>query len=417
MFRKNHRLPLTVLSMLLIALVGGAMLAGPESAASSPLPSTDSSSEFSAELPETDLPEVTPEEKLPSTPTPKPVAAQAKDPWKDFPNVCETFTAHQGEPKYNKRLGKRVAPINYQRNRYKYTISDQKRTKEIIRLVAREMGVPEPDLFVVMALHESSAHPEAIHILNGDLNANRKAWDRHDYTPAKEAALKLRMKTQKKDFWKARAALNTLQVYKDNPYWRTRIQFDMVIPDQKIAGGKIVKGKTVKDSRGVWQFGYGLYGHNAVLYMNTWDPQAPPWALCAHQGILATIVQVWTARSAANECDYLSRTDPKKYGKEGATYTGVLRRLATGRCSDRPLRKDWQGLMETYGDGPNPAARGGSVPWKSKAQFGNKWDEKSTDRQKILEHMLRRAEEEGLLRPQPLERKKENSDPIIIATR
>lgn len=415
MSRKTERIPFAVIGILLFTLLGGTMLGGPESAASSPLSTTNSPAP--ADEPEVvALPEVTPEEKLPSLPVAAPAPENA-DPWKNIPNVCETFTAKQGKPTYNKKLGKRVAPINYQRNRYKYTISDQERTRDIIRLVAREMGVPEPDLFVAMALHESSAHPEAVHILNGDLSANRKAWDRHDYTAAKETALKARMRSNKGDFWKARAALNTLMVYKDNPHWRSRIQFDLVIPDQTLAGGKTVKGKTLKDSRGVWQFGYGLYGHNAVLYTSTWDSSAPPWILCSHQGIVATIVQVWVARSAAYECNYLTKHEPKKYGTEGATYLGVLRRLATGRCSDRPLREDWQRLLKAYGDGPNPSARGGSVPWKAQAQFGKKWDEKTTDRKEILEHMLHRAEEEGLLRPQPLERKKENSEPDIVASR
>lgn len=415
MSRKTNRIPFAVIGLLLFTMLGGAMLAGPESAASSPLPFTSSSARVD-ELEVPALPEVSPEEKLPELPVAG-ANAETGDPWKDFPNVCETFTAHQGRPKYNKKLGKRVAPINYQRNRYKYTLSDQKRTRDVIRLVAREMGVTEPDLFVAMALHESSAHPEAVHILNGDLNANRKAWDRHDYTPAKEAALKSRMQTHKGDFWKARGALNTLMVYKDNPHWRTRIQFDLVIPDQPLPGGKIAKGKTLKDSRGVWQFGYGLYGHNAVLFTSTWDRNAPPWVLCSHQGVIATIVEVWAARSAANECAYLTAHEPKKYGTEGATYLGVLRRLATGRCSDRPLRSGWQTLLKAFGEGSNPMARGGAVPWKSKASFGSKWDEKTTDRQEILAHMLRRIEEEGLLRPQPLERKKESSEPVLVATR
>lgn len=341
------------------------------------------------------------------------------DPWADLPNVCETFSAHQGVPKHNKRKGRRVAQINYRRNRYAYTISDQKRTKEIIRLVAREMGVAEPDFFVAMAAHESSFHPEAIHILNEDLAANKKSWERHNYTAAREASLraKLSQSSARGDgFWKTKSTLSTLLTYKDNPHWNTRIEYDLVVPGRTLRDGTTTPSTTVRGTKSVWSLGYGLYGHNAVLYTKTWSPSAPPWVLCAHQGIIDTIVEVWVARAAARECEQLSSSNPAKYGHDGDSYLGTLRRLATGRCSAKPLKRQWQHLLAEYGDPRGRSVRGGSVPWGRSADFGKKWPSTS-DRGVVLAHMLRRAEEEGLLRPAPLRRKKSGSEPVIVARR
>lgn len=343
--------------------------------------------------------------KLPVLVEPVPVEEELPEissTWKDIANTCETFTAFRGSPK--RKDGKLVATTTYRRNRYQYTVSDRERTREIIRLVAKEMGVEDPDIFVTMATHESSLQPETVHILNGDLRANRQTWARHDYTPEKETALRKRM-AEGKDYWKAKAALGYLETYKANPHWGAKVSYDLVIPPQKLRDGTMSAAQTVKEHKSVWQYGYGLYGHNAVYYTKAWSREAAPWILCAHQGIISTIVEVWVARDAAVECAYLSRTNPEKFGTEGATHLGVLRRLATGKCGKKKLNASWQKLIDQEED----------VAWSAKANFGSKWSQNTTDRQHILEHMLKRAEEEGLLRQQPLERKEKK--PAIVAKR
>jgi hypothetical protein len=418
---KNKYAPLAMFTMALMVLLGGGSFAETSTQAhmlpSHVAPPVDTLSEAAPE--KVDLEETgAPHEEPPVDPLEEErVEPLSKNPWASFPNVCESFTAHQGEVVFNKRKGRKTASVQYKRNRYAYPVSDQKRTKELIRLVAREMGVAEPDFFVAMAAHESSFHPEAVHILNEDLSANKKSWEKHNYTPAREAKLLHKLKeasTQNGAFWKVRSALNSLRTYKGNPFWDARIEYDFVIPGRVLADGSKTPEQTIKATKSAWALGYGLYGHNAVLYTKTWSPEAPPWILCSHQGILDTIIEVWVARSAMRECEELSATDPAKYGAEGGTYLGSLRRLGTGHCSDRPLRKQWQVLLAEYGDSKNLTARGGGVPWSRKADFGKKWPV-SSDREEILAHMLRRAEEEGLLRPAPLQRKKDGSEPVVIA--
>lgn len=412
---KNKYAPLVMLAMVLMVLIGGGGFADTSTQASS-LPSRAAALPVESKLPSTESPS---EEVAPPTEVLEveeaPVAKAS--PWADVDNVCESFTAVQGEPRYSKKKGRKTTPIHFKRNRYAYPVSDQKRTKDLIRLVAREMGVAEPDFFVAMAAHESSFHPEAIHILNEDLSANNKSWERHNYTAAREAELLNRLEhtdAKKSSFWKIKSALSSLRTYRGNPFWDARIEYDFVIPSRTLADGKKTAAQTVKMTKSAWALGYGLYGHNAVLYTKTWSTEAPPWILCSHQGIVDTIVEVWVARSVVRECEELSSTDPAKYGKEGGTYLGALRRLGTGRCSDKPLKRQWQLLLAEYGDEKNATTRGGGVPWQRKADFGKKWPA-SSNRDEILAHMLRRAEEEGLLRPTPLQRKKDGSEPVIVA--
>ena len=138
------------------------------------------------------------------------VATVATNPWHNYPNACETFTVIQSPKLVRRKDGTQTYPIRYKRNRYHRPHSDTKRTQEVIALVAREMGVKDTHLFTGHAAHEASYNPEAIHILNPDLESNSRAWTRHSYNRSKELALEAQLAkadAQKKEFWAIKARL------------------------------------------------------------------------------------------------------------------------------------------------------------------------------------------------------------------
>jgi len=365
------------------------------------------------------------------------VATVATNPWHNYPNVCETFTVIQSPKLVRRKDGTRTYPIRYKRNRYTRPRSELNRTRDVIELVAKEMGAKDFKLFTGHASHEASFNPEAIHILNPDLESNTRAWSRHSYNRSTELALETRLAkadAREKEYWGIKARLSDLRLYKGNPHWNDRLQYDFVVPETKGRGGVTIPGERMPESRNVWQFGYGLYGMYAVGYVKTWDREAPPWILCNHQGVVATIIQVWSARKVQAECASLTERNPEKYGTDGGSNLGVLRRLARGKCSASKLGPKWQALMATY-------EKIGWIHWDAKGRYGDKWpqwkkkkrkgkwvyekdaDGKKipTDRQAVLDHMLKRLDEEGLLRPTPLVRKPERGtkekvghEPIIL---
>jgi len=360
-------------------------------------------------------------------------SASAPNPWTNYPNACETFTVIQSSKRVRGKKGKWHYPIRYKRNRYHRSREDRVRTRKLVKMVAEEMGVKHPEFFDAFALHESTWNPEAIHILNPDLEANHRAWERHTYNRAKEKKLTERLSkanARKKEFWKIKAELADTRMYKGNTHWDDRLAYDYVIPAHtvKIDGEEtLLEEQRVRQSQTVWGFGYGLYGMNAVGFVRMWDREAPPWVLCGDEGIVATIVAVWAARNAVQECNALSARNPDKWGKEGGTYKGAVRRVGRGHCSDRRLGKVWRRLFKEFN----------SVPWDSPADFGDKWpmfemkkrrgkwvhkkDENGnripTDREAILAHMIKKAEAKGLLREDPLDRRKPSHHPEVVARR
>lgn len=359
------------------------------------------------------------------------VATVAKNPWHNYPNVCETFTVVEGTRKVKNRNGQMVWPVRHRRNRFKRKRSDQQRTRDLIKMVVKEMGGDKDAQRIVsmIAMHESSWNPEAIHILNPDLSANQVAWQRHSYSRSKEAVIQAKMKaaskkTNKDGFYGLKARLADIRMYKGNPHWDDQLQYTYKIPEREYRGEKFPASEW-NESRSVWAFGYGLYGMNAVLFTYMWDREAPPWVLCGDEGIEATVMAVWTLRRNQIECDNLSRTQPEKFGTEGGTAKGVVRRFGRGRCSDRRLGKAWRKLMAQI-----------DIDWDSHPDFGSKfapyerhmrggkwrWTKDKTtkkrirsDREAILAHMRKKAAEKGLLRPVPLERKNPATAPVVVA--
>jgi len=362
-----------------------------------------------------------------TTPTP---ATIKRSPWQDYPNHCETFRVVESTRKVKNKHGEMVYPIRYRRLRFKRSNKDTRRTAELVRMVAKEMGANTAGQHLVemIAAHESSKNSEAIHILNRDLEANSDAWRKHSYHASTEAALERQLETldaRGKKFWGVKARLGDIRLYKGNPHWDDELEYTYRIPEREHRGEKFPESEW-QEQRSVWAFGYGLYGMNAVLYTHLWDRQAPPWVLCGDEGIIATITIVWALRNQQAECENLTAKDAERWGSDGGTARGVVRRFARGKCSDAKLGPAWRKLMAT-------AHYDNAIDWDAKPSFGTKFDRYEThmrggkrrytkdekgkrirsDREAILAHMRAKAEAKGLLRPEPLERKYPDSEPKV----
>jgi hypothetical protein len=336
----------------------------------------------------------------------EPAPAPPANPWSRTPYECETFTVYEAERSvWSKTLKRKVYPANYRRNRHKLTYGDQRKNYALARMVAKEMGF-DPVLVEMHADHEASGRPDIIHILSNDRKANRDAWSKYSYSPHKEAALVDKMKghsVKDRQYWVIKAELFNVRRYKGNPHWNTFLKYERHVPERPP-----VPAEMWEESQSVWSYGYGLYGMNAVLYTHVWDSQAPPWVMCADQGIVATIMYVWVARDAKPKCDQLSKKDPDKYTSDGGSNRGIIRRMAKGQCGKGRLGPVWRRLMKEY------SAKYGT-DWEAAAQVGTKWPgwemypngkykrdaegrKIPTDRKKILEHMRAKAMRLGLLR-------------------
>jgi hypothetical protein len=336
------------------------------------------------------------------------------NPWVSVPNVCETFDVYEAVEKRKGRY-----PVNYKRNRYRLTYADRKQTYALARMVADEMGF-EPLIPEIAASHEASGKAEAIHILNADRDANQQAWQRYSYSRNRERNLEAKLEelsVHDKKYWLAKRDLRNTRMYKGNPHWDTFLKYTYHMPERPP-----VPAEEWDETRSIWWFGYGLYGMNAVLYTHVWDNQAPPWIMCSHQGIVATIMYVWVARDAHYKCAELSQKNPEKYGYDGATNRGLLRRMAKGQCGKGRLGPQWKKLMKDF------EKRG--IDWDAAPRVGEKWpayemysngnpkrdengDKIPTDRQAVLDHMIKKAKKKNLLRSDPLVRP-EGTDPRLV---
>lgn len=379
----------------------------------------------------------------PKAPTPVPVLT---NPYMDYPNMCETFTVFEGT--IDKRTHR--AKVRFKRNRFNRKRSERYRSRDLVRLVAKEMGASEA-LLQMIAHHESTWNPEAIHILNPDLEANQKAWEKYSYHPSDEKALELQLSTTSKQdpvYYDRKRKLSQMRLYKGNPFWGAKLAYDYVMPEETFEGGEVKPEERLKEWRNVWGYGYGLYGMNGILFTHMWDKEAPPWILCGDEGIVATVVAVWSLRKAQRECDNLSAKDPEKYGTEGGTYEAVIFRFARGKCptkKSKRLGKAWRKLMAEY----KPHEKNGKtvgIDFTARAELGEKkfprWkthmyggkrrttylkDEKGefvrngfggkvrvpTPRDEIVAHMRAKAEKRNLLRETPLVRKDPATKPEI----
>jgi hypothetical protein len=357
--------------------------------------------------------------------------------WASYPNVCETFTVLEGEKLVKNEKGEKAYPVRHRRNRYDRKKSDQRRTRNLIRLVAREMGADEEGQYLVdmMAFHESSWMVETIHILNGDLAANRDAWERHSYSEKREAELLETLgKTDAKSskFWDIKSTLADLRLYKNNPYWNAQLEYVRQTPERKI-GDETAPAQEWKEYRSVWAFGYGLYGMNAVLFTHIIARDAPPWILCADEGIVATVNAIWALREQQATCQYLSSTVPEKYGSDGGSLRSIIRRWGSGQCRQGMPGKAWHRVLASVS--ADAAKEGVTLSWetvpslgvdfpqyemvKKRGKLKYKKDAQGrkirTNPEAVFAHMRAKAEKAGLLRPSPLQRKDPSTAPVVVA--
>lgn len=422
-------IPIMLAMLSILMVVGGASALTPDAGEDSSQGATDSVVETVTQTEGSDATVATEATNV-MLPRGRSVATVATNPWHNYPNACETFTVIEGSKLVKGKKGKKF-PVRYRRNRFKRKKSDQYRTRDLIKMVVKEMGGDSDAQRIVsmIAMHESSWNPEAIHILNPDLSANAKAWERHTYSRSKELSIEARMKsaskkTNKDGYYGLKARLADIRLYKGNPHWDDELEFTYRIPEREYRG-EAIPASEWQDHRSVWAFGYGLYGMNAVLFTHIWDKEAPPWILCGDEGIQATVTIVWALRRIQAECAGLSAQNPEKWGHEGGSAYGVVRRFARGRCSDKRLGKQWRKLMAGLDD----------IDWSARPDFGDKFPRYEmykrnkkwrfrkdangkrirSDRAAILAHMREKAAKKKLLRATPLERKVPGSEPVIVS--
>jgi hypothetical protein len=283
-------------------------------------------------------------------------------PFAPAPYRCEEFEVHV-DVDGAKRM-KRV--------RREWTAADRRRFRDLVRLVAREMGA-NPRLFATWALRESTLDPAAIHVLDHDVEGATRAWHRHRWSAERARELEATMQRlgpRAPEHWAAKAQLQRISLYKDNAYYDDEVEFEVHLPT----------GEVVRDRRSRWAYGYGAFGFNPTYYVATWDADAPPWVFCDEDGIVATITAVWAARNALRDC--------KSLGFSG-TYEVVNRRFASGGCAPAQ-RVDAAFSRRARSAGLDPEAA---------AALGSKWPRDTTDRAAIVAHMRRVAVAQGLLEP------------------
>lgn len=295
---------------------------------------------------------------------PHPLDAVASVSGEDVPYQCEEFEVHVRDD----------GSLRYKRKRQPWTKADRQRFKKLVSLVAEEMGA-EPRLFTSWALRESTFRPTAIHVLNNDVEASSSSWQRHKYDPIVEAELGALMKEagpQDKRYWKAKAKLSRITRFKGNKYFDAKVEYDTIYPN----------GERETHSQSRWAYGYGPFGFNPSYFVQVWDAKAPPWIFCSEDGVIAIVTAVWAARNNAAECKSLGYGD---------SYETVNRRFSSGHCEPRPERAHFF----------RKRARSAGLDPSRKAKLGTKWPRDTTDRGEVLQHMRRRAREEGLLSSGP----------------
>jgi len=257
----------------------------------------------------------------------------------------------------------------YQRIRKPWTNADELRFRQLIDLVTSEMGA-NPRLFRTWSLRESTHRPSAIHVLDPDLEAAAVAWHEHTYSSERERVL-LEMlaaaDASSRPYWEAKAELSRITTFRDNPFFRDVVEFELRLPD----------GTQARDVASIWAFGYGPFGFNPTFFLPIWDPVSPPWIFCGDDGVVAIVTAVWAARLQQRECEEKG---------VGDSYTVVNRRFSRGHCS----------RVEADPNFRRRASRAGLDP-DARARLGRKWPQESTDRSELLTHLRTLARQQGLL--------------------
>lgn len=279
------------------------------------------------------------------------------------PNRCERLRA-QVDDKGRRR---------FRRIRKTWTKADQLRFSKLVGLVAKEMGA-DPRLIKAWAMRESTYRPQAMHVLNPDLEAAMASWRRFHYSAEEEAELQALMAESSKqsgEYWKAKARLHQVQTFRDNPYLDDIVEFEVMTEDGELSHG----------TEPAWAFGYGPFGFNPAYFVPVWDSRSPPWVFCDDNGLVAIITAVWAARTSQRECAAQGFGD---------SYAIVNRRFSRGHCGEVGPHANFRGRARRLGLDPD-----------ARAKLGRKWRRAETDRAQMLRHMRGRAVAAGLLPPRP----------------
>lgn len=308
---------------------------------------------------------------------------------------CETFYVQDSrDPAFEKE---------FRSQSFSLSRKDRLRVRKLIRLVASEMGA-NPHLLEMFAEHESNFNPYKLHLQGEDRRANLNARSRFWPNPLRGKRLSKVLSStsvQSPRYWEAKQKLEEVGTYQQNPFWNHRIEYRHILSEENVKGKNYPEVR-MKRWRTVWGHGYGLYGMNSVLFTRVWDPEAPPWILCAEQGMIATVVAIWTLRRTKKECEELSARNPEVYGTDGGNYYGVIRRFGRGHCGRSDLSESWGKFFRRYR---------GLINWEAPARLGTAWDEETSDRGELLRVLREKAQAQGLLKQPPKRRR-----PLALAS-
>lgn len=212
---------------------------------------------------------------------------------------------------------------------------------ELIEVVADELGADDlaTELLERKARLEASLNPGSVHVLNGDLEANRR-WARFGRDLAAER-------------WQSAR----VPIFED------------------------VRGELVEvGDADAWSIGRGLYGMNSGLYMRHWSADAPPWSLC--DPAIATVVAIWSIREGQERCDDKSLRQAYRW-------------LSAGTCKERSAAKEAN--FDRLARGNVRGAKLPKISANADGDFGTRWPKETTDRAVLLAVLHRRiAAEVGL---------------------
>jgi len=270
----------------------------------------------------------------------------------EIPYVCDRFEYVANEKK-----------SHYRRIRGKWTNKDKARNRKLARMVAHEMGTDSRYLEIAME-RGSGFNPHAIHILNPDLSAHKNAYSDYFWSKNKEGILRSIIENgpKTKGYYKARRDLKRISIYKDNPFYKRDIRYYIITKE----------GERHLSRMPFFHYGYGPLDMNSVYYTKKWDKNAPPWIMCNNDGIVAFITMIWSLREYQEEC--------------GDSWGVIDRRYARGKCQ-KEASQAFRRRARNQKAGLDPDAP---------ANLGKKYSRHTTDRKKMLEHMVSLAEKECL---------------------
>lgn len=276
------------------------------------------------------------------------------------PYVCERFELRV----------RKDGRVWHKRLRHPWTEADRQRFRDLIELVAKELGA-DPKLLTLWALRESTYNPYAIHVLDPDVEASITSWRRHRWDPERAAELEAVMTelgARDPGYWTAKAELARISRFRDNLHYDAKIDYELVATD----------GARHLGERSAWSYGYGPFGFNPTYFLPTWDAAAPPWVFCNDDGLAAIVTAIWAAREHQRECAGLGF---------GSSNEVVNRRFSSGHCEPRPDRAE-KFRKRARTRGINPDAR---------ARLGSRWPAETSDRAQLLSELRQQAADAGLL--------------------